>query len=168
MPVDHWPCAKTHSSALLVLIHLTFMTIQCHVGSYDLHVTDKLLTFGRTEKLGNLQLYHRVAGSSLCCLPTCVCVCVCEGERDSLPFEYIILGLRIKGGGGGRRKDKLVGAAGSCSKLLVRKYGLLRALWLGGDKIPLAEWPSSFGLWAPMIICVPGYMTLMVTWLKVI
>lgn len=166
MLVDHWPCAKTHSSALLVLIHLAFMTIQCHVDSYDLHVTDKL-TFGHTEKLGNLQLYHRVAGSSLCCLPT-VCVCVCEGQRDSLPFECIILGLRIKGGGEGRRKNNLVGAAGSCSKLLMREYGLLRVLWLGRDKIPLAEWPRSFGLWAPMIICVPGYMTLMVTWLKVI
>ena len=80
------------------------------------------------------------------CVCVYVCVCVCEGERDSLPFEYIILGLRIKGGGGGRRKNNLVGAAGSCSKLLMREYGLLRVLWLGGDKIPLAEWPRSFGL----------------------
>ena len=51
------------------------------MDSYDLHVTDEL-TSGFTEKLGNLQLYHRVAGISLCCLSTCVCVCVCEREKE--------------------------------------------------------------------------------------
>ena len=68
------------------------MTIQCHVDSYDLHVTDKL-TFGHTEKLGNLQLYHRVAGSSLCCLPTvCVCVCVCVRDRETA-YHLSVLSL---------------------------------------------------------------------------
>ena len=73
------------------------------MDSYDLHVTDEL-TSGFTEKLGNLQLYHRVAGISLCCLSTCVCVCVCvcmcvcerererEGGRESA-YHLSILSL---------------------------------------------------------------------------